>query len=275
VAIAQSVLIPLAIVCASTVTAQSQPTMQCQSNLTLVDAPVLLSRTATDTVEPYYECSVPYAIIAAANRSGDREFVAAYREDMVSSWFSRQKDPLGLGLAAGSYFRPANSDVMIGAFTSIDVRRETLNSNLAGSPFLGSTTSQWVVTTGIRVGMIASPGVFLYGLTGVSVLNKKLDVNFGGSIASDATRVPGFTVGFGGEFQPAILQAWGRPMTLFMQYQRTWWGDATLNTWGALPFTYNIRQADDTFRFGLNIYLNGTAGAPSSAPSSIAIFAAR
>jgi hypothetical protein len=41
---------------------------------------------------------------------------------------------------------------------------------------------------------------------------------------------PGGTLGIGGAWQPSFLQGFGRPASLFAEYQHAWWQDADFNT---------------------------------------------
>jgi hypothetical protein len=74
-------------------------------------------------------------------------------------------------------------------------------------------------------------------------------------LASRNTTTPGFTLGVGGEFQPAWLQQFGPPVSVFVQYQHTWWDSANFNTPASSPlFNYSFRCEDDTLKLGLNVY---------------------
>ena len=93
-------------------------------------------------------------------------------------------------------------------------------------------------------------------LGGVSGLNYDRNINFGGPATSQNTTVPGFTLDLGGEFQPSFLQRTGRPVSLFIQYQHSWWRDSNLNNPAASPaFNYAFRREDNTIKVGVNIYL--------------------
>ena len=68
------------------------------------------------------------------------------------------------------------------------------------------------------------------------------------------------TAGLGVEVRPRFLQRFGRPISLFAQYQHTWWADAHLDQPFASPlFNYTFGRQDDTVKFGLNIYFGGPA----------------
>jgi hypothetical protein len=56
----------------------------------------------------------------------------------------------------------------------------------------------------------------------------------------------------------------GNPVSLFGQYQHTWWSNANFNTPASSPaFNYAFRREDDTIKLGVNFYF-GAAPAPAS-----------
>jgi hypothetical protein len=171
-------------------------------------------------------------------------------------------DPLGAGVVVGYNFRPWSNNVLIGPFASFDFLKQTINHNFGGGSFFGTTT-HWIATAGVKAGIVTAPGLMVYGLGGVAVLNEDLNINFGGPVTSQNTTIPGATVGVGGEFQPRVLQQFGRPVALFVQYQHTWWQTAQLNAPVASPlFNYTFRREDDTFKAGVTIYFGGSPSPP-------------
>jgi hypothetical protein len=174
---------------------------------------------------------------------------------------SETKDPPGGGVAVGYNFALGNG-MIVGPYLSFDVLNMSINRTFAGGTFIGSTM-HWFATAGAKVGMMTSPGIFIYGLGGVSLLNQDLNINFGGPVTSDRRNTPGGTVGVGGESLPSMLQGFGIPISVFLQYQHTWWADAKLDRPAASPsFNYRFSREDDTFKFGLNFYF-----APPTPPS--------
>jgi opacity protein-like surface antigen len=174
--------------------------------------------------------------------------------DEVTNRFKDCKDPLGIGIVAGYNFAPWNNNIVVGPFASFDYAPLSINHTFPTGNYLGSR-SHWVTTAGIKAGIVTTPGIFFYGLTGAALLNQDLNINFGGPIASSNTTVPGYTLGLGAEYQPNSWQVFGRPLSLFVQYQHTWWQDAHLDRPAASPlFNYAFRREDDTVKFGVNIY---------------------
>jgi hypothetical protein len=172
-------------------------------------------------------------------------------------------DPAGFGFQAAYLFAPWHNALRIGPFASVDVLHQTVNQNFAGGQFLGTTT-HWLATTGGKFGGVVTPDVFLYGLAGVSWLNRDLNVNFA-TAASSTVNTPGFTAGFGGEWHPLSWQLAGHPITLFAQYQHTWWDKANFYAPASSPaFNYAFTRGDDTVKFGVNFYFGAGPAAPSA-----------
>ena len=170
----------------------------------------------------------------------------------------------GVGFAAGYLFAPANSNFRAGPFASFDILRQTVNRDFAGGQFLGTTT-HWSVTAGAKAGAVVTPDFFLYGLAGVSWLNENLNVNFATAATSNVT-VPGATLGLGGEFGPQSWRIAGHPVTLFAQYQHTWWRTANFLAPSSSPaFDYAFKREDDTVKLGVSFYFGAAPAAPSPA----------
>ena len=173
---------------------------------------------------------------------------------VITNQFSDSGDPLGVGIVAGYNFRPWNNNIVVGPFASFDFLNQTINHTFTGGQFLGTTT-HWIATVGAKGGYVVTPGVYLYGLAGASWLNQTLNVNFATAASSNVT-TPGFTLGLGGEYQPSSWRLFGNPVSVFMQYQHTWWSSANFNTpTSSAGFNYAFKREDDTIRLGVNVYL--------------------
>jgi hypothetical protein len=184
--------------------------------------------------------------------------------DIQQSFHDTGNAAAGVGFAAGYLFAPANNTFRVGPFASFDVVRQTVNRDFAGGQFLGTTT-HWSATAGAKAGAVVSPDLFLYGLAGVSWLNENLNVNFATAATSNVT-IPGVTLGLGGEYRPASWQIAGHPVTLFAQYQHTWWRTANFYAPSSSPaFDYAFKREDDIVKLGVNFYFG--AG-PASLPAS-------
>jgi hypothetical protein len=145
--------------------------------------------------------------------------------------------------------------IVIGPFASFDFLRQTINHTFPGGSFLGSTT-HWFANAGVKAGFAATPGIYLYGLAGAAFLNHNLNVNFATPASSNVT-TPGFTAGFGGEFHPHGWRIGGQAISLFTQYQHTWWDSAKFNQPSSSPgFNYAFKREDDTVKFGVLVHFN-------------------
>jgi len=188
--------------------------------------------------------------------------------DLVTNQFSDRADPVGGGLIVGYKFAPWAGNIVVSPFASFDFLHAPVNHTFPGGSYLG-TTANFMGTAGVKVGPQLGMGLWLYGIAGVSVLNETLNVNFLPVASSSSATVPGATVGFGGAWQPSFLQGLGHPVSLFLEYQHTWWQSANFNTPTASPFfNYNFARQDDVVKFGFTVSL----GAPSAAPVSSPMF---
>ena len=52
----------------------------------------------------------------------------------------------------------------------------------------------------------------------------------------------------------------GKPVSMFLEYQHTWWQDAHFDTPAASPFfNYTFRREDDIVKLGLMVSLDAPA----------------
>jgi opacity protein-like surface antigen len=174
--------------------------------------------------------------------------------DEITNEFTDNGDPLGGGIVLGYNFRPWHDSIVVGPIGSFDWLDQTINHTFPGGSFLG-TRSNWIATVGGKASIATTSGVFLYGLAGASWLNTELNVKFA-TLSSHTTTVPGFTLGVGAEYQPSKLRIFGAPVSVFLQYQHSWWSDADFNKPASSPaFNYTFERDDDTLKLGLNVYL--------------------
>jgi hypothetical protein len=203
--------------------------------------------------------------VIGLNRA-DQTSVETLRLSDIRKFFHDIDDPAGVGFVASYLFAPWNNALRIGPFASFDILRQTVNHNFAGGQFLGTNT-HWFATAGAKVGAAVRPDLFIYGLTGVSWLNENLNVNFATAATSNVT-IPGVTLGLGGEYRPASWQTAGHPVTLFAQYQHTWWSTANFYAPASSPaFDYAFKRADDTVKLGVNFYFGAAAAPPPASPA--------
>jgi len=186
--------------------------------------------------------------------------------DMITNQFSDWADPFGGGVIVGYKFTPWANNIMVSPFASFDFLHAPVNHTFPGGSFLG-TTDNFIGTGGVKIGPQLDMGLWLYGIAGVSVLNETLKINFIPVLSTQSATEAGATVGVGGAMQPAFLQGFGHPVSLFLEYQHTWWQSANFNTPAASPlFNYNFARQDDVVKFGFTVSLNPP---PASPPSSM------
>ena len=186
--------------------------------------------------------------------------------DQTTNQFSDYHDPFGVGINIAYAFAPWRNNVVVAPYVSLEWPNLSVNHTFPGGSFLGST-SNVSGTAGVKIGPTVTPNVWLYGIAGLSVLNETLNINFIPVASSTTATVPGATVGIGGAWQPNFLQGFGRPVSLFLEYQHTWWQSANFNTPAASPlFDYNFARQDDAVKFGFNVSLNPPPAAASGSP---------
>ena len=187
--------------------------------------------------------------------------------DVVNNQFTDRADPLGGGLIVGYKFAPWANNVVVSPFASFDFLHAPVNHTFPGGSYLG-TTANFMGTGGVKIGPQLGAGVWLYGIAGVSVLNETLNINFIPVASSSSATVPGATVGLGGAWQPNFLQGLGRPVSLFLEYQHTWWQSANFNMPAASPFfSYNFARQDDVVKFGFTVSLSAPLPLPPPPPT--------
>jgi hypothetical protein len=183
--------------------------------------------------------------------------------DVITNRFTDTADPVGGGVIVGYKFAPWANSVIVSPFASFDLLHAPVNHTFPGGSYLG-TTANFMGTAGVKIGPQLGAGIWLYGIAGVSVLNETLNINFIPVASSSSATVPGATVGVGGAWQPNFLQGFGRPVSLFLEYQHTWWQSANFNTPAASPlFNYNFARQDDVVKLGFTV----SFGSPPSPPA--------
>ena len=182
--------------------------------------------------------------------------------DVITNQFSDRADPVGGGFLIGYKFAPWANNIIVSPFASFDFLNAPVNHTFPGGSYLG-TTANFMGTGGVKIGPQFGAGVWLYGIGGVSVMNETLNINFIPVASSQSAWVAGGTVGVGGAFQPSFLQGFGRPVSVFAEYQHTWWQSANFNTPAASPlFNYNFARQDDVVKFGFTVDLSAPPQAP-------------
>jgi hypothetical protein len=185
--------------------------------------------------------------------------------DAITNDFHDRHDPVGGGLLLGYRFN-AGSNIGVMPFVSVDFPNTSVNHTFANGNFLG-TTSDFSATAGVKLGPQLQ-NFWLYGIAGVSVLNETLKVNFLPVTSSTDTIVPGGTIGAGFAY---TLPNFSK-VSLFAEYQHTWWRAGKFNTPLASPlFDYAFARQDDVAKVGFTVSLGpppppaGASGLPVKA----------
>jgi len=164
-------------------------------------------------------------------------------------------------------FTPWNNSVVVAPFVSIDAPNISVYHTFPGGSYLG-TTNNVSGTIGLKVGPALSEDVWVYGLAGVSALNETMKINFIPAFSSSDATVAGATVGAGFAWHPASWQVGNHPLSLFAEYQHTWWDDAHFNAPTASPgFNYTFRRQDDLVKLGVNLSFGESPPSPAAAPA--------
>jgi hypothetical protein len=191
----------------------------------------------------------------------------------VTNFLKATGDPLGVGGALGYKFALPGSSVAVAPFVAFEWPNIAVNHTFANGSFLG-TKSNFEATAGVKIGPRLAQGIWLYGIAGVSGLNETLNVNFIPVASSKNATVGGATVGAGAAwaFRPNFMQGFGKPVSMFLEYEHTWWQDAHFDTPAASPFfNYTLRREDDVVKLGFMVFLDAPASVstyPVKAPRS-------
>ena len=172
----------------------------------------------------------------------------------VTNQFDRSGKRDGFGFQFGYKFAPWNNGVTVNPFVSTDFFDQTIRQSFPNTTYLGTATN-WALTTGVKIGYDVRPDVNIYSLGGATFLNQKAEINFGGPITSETKTVPGLALGIGAEYKPSFLQGYGVPVSVYAQYQHTWYKDVHLDNPTASPgFNYAFQRSDNIVKLGVNFY---------------------
>lgn len=167
--------------------------------------------------------------------------------------FQRYGKRDGFGFTGGYNFAvPGYNNFLVGPYVSFDIFDQTINQTFPSWGYYLGTTTNWMLTAGMKAGFVSNLGFFVYTLGGVSFLNEKVEINFN-TMTSETKTVPGFTAGLGVEFQPEPFRKADLPVTVSLQYQHTWYEKVTVDMPEASPlFNYEFKREDNVIKVGLN-----------------------
>jgi hypothetical protein len=186
------------------------------------------------------------------------ETVAATGQE--SNRFERRDGGIGggftLGLAPANPGGPDGLSPVLTPFVSFDFPNNTVEERFSPVSFIGERVI-FVGTAGLQLGRMIAPNFQIYGLAGLSLVNKEFTIDFGGPIRTTESQwLFGGTLGAGLSFQPQGWTFLGRPVILFAQYQHVFVQDGEVNQPAVSPaFNYRFENDLDIFKFGVNIPL--------------------
>jgi opacity protein-like surface antigen len=178
----------------------------------------------------------------------------------ITNQFSDSSSAVGGGFNAGLLFSPWNNNILVGPSASIDfLRQDTIHTFPPGPFFLGQTTNV-IGTVNGQIGVVATPGLFLYAELGLAVVNVDHKLNFSGPVTSVNQNVTGANVGVGFVFQPANWQVAGIPVAVTGQYNHVFLPGTTFDNPGSPLFLYHNQNDIDRITIGLRAYIDPDAG---------------
>jgi hypothetical protein len=193
------------------------------------------------------------------------EFLAA--TGMQTNHFNDSGNGFGGGINGGFNWMPWGGNIVTGVVFDANGLSDKVNHTFIGGTFIGSTVN-FEASADVRAGVLITPTTLLYGQTGLSVADQRLQINFGGPITDTTQWTAGYNLGGGAEWMlPANVLPWGRSTSLFISYEHTWWDKASLTMPVASPFfNYTWLRQSDAVEVGFRIRF-GDPGVPL-APSS-------
>jgi opacity protein-like surface antigen len=179
-----------------------------------------------------------------SSRAGGGGVIVGFNTDVLSRAFLLPNYPL-----------PQRPGATAAPFTTVervvfsfDFFDQKTNHVFPANPqtFIGAT-SKYMVTGEMQFGVNVAPGVQIYGIGGVTILNQDLNINLGGLGTSENKTLVGPTYGAGLGFQIP-----GSAVTSFVQWEQTPFATKTLTRPPASPnFTYDFTNTSNRIKAGI------------------------
>jgi hypothetical protein len=172
--------------------------------------------------------------------------------------FERRDGGIGggfvFGLAPTNPGGPDGQGLVLTPFTSFDFPNNTVEHRFSPVSFIGERVI-FVGTAGLQFGRMIAPNFQVYGLAGLSLVNKEFTIDFGGPIRTTESQwLFGGTLGVGASYQPPGWTFLNRPISIFAQYQHVFVQDGEVNQPAVSPgFNYRFENDLDIFKFGLTM----------------------
>jgi opacity protein-like surface antigen len=173
---------------------------------------------------------------------------------MRTNSFDDRGSGLGGGVNFGWNWQPFNPNIVTGVVVEVNALNDKVQHDLPGGNYIGSITN-FNASAKARAGVLVTPTLLLYGQTGISIANQQLKIDFGGPETNESQFVPGYTLGFGAEWKLARNPLpFGRQMSLFAEFDHTWWDTAKLTMPAASPlFNHTWQRESDKVSFGVRV----------------------
>lgn len=179
-----------------------------------------------------------------SSRAGGGGVIVGFNTDILSRAFLLPNYPL-----------PQRPGGTVAPFTTVervvfsaDFFDQKTNHVFPANPqtFIGAT-SRYMVSGEMQFGINVAPGVQIYGIGGVTILNQDLNINLGGLGTSENKTLVGPTYGAGLGYQIP-----GSAVTSFVQWEQTPFATKTLTRPAASPgFTYNFTNTSNRIKAGI------------------------
>jgi hypothetical protein len=192
------------------------------------------------------------------------EFLAA--TGVQTNHFDNSGNGFGGGINGGFNWMPWGGNIVTGVVLDANGMSDKVNHTFPGGTFIGSTVN-FEGSADVRAGLLVTPSTLLYGQTGVSVADQRLQINFGGPITDTTQWTAGYNLGGGAEWMlPANVSLWGHSTSLFINYEHTWWDKASLTMPAASPFfNYTWMRQSDAVEVGFRVQF----GVPETLASTV------
>lgn len=176
-------------------------------------------------------------------------FEFLHATDILTNDLHDSGDGYGVGINGGYNWQPWDNSVVVGAVFNVDLAHDSVRHDFGGGDYIGSVR-RFTGTAQGRIGTLVSPDLLLYGQTGFSIADQRLQIEFGGPETDESRTTWGYALGGGAELMLHCEQF--SRMSLFVDYDHIWWNNASLFAPAASPFfDYQWKRRSDIVRLGV------------------------
>ena len=188
-------------------------------------------------------------LVGAWSTVDTREYLAV--TGALTNQFTDSGSGFGGGINGGYNWQPWNNNIVLGVVFDANFLNDKARHDFPG----GSTFASTMNFTGsalVRGGVLVTPTLLIFGETGVSVGNQRIEIDFGGLKTDESRTITGFTIGGGAEwkFLTPSPASRGAP-SIFVDVRNTFWEAAGLDRPLASPaFKYSSRYQESSVSMG-------------------------